>query len=230
MISPSILESLTENIAQEFSYDDAVNLLLPISKDYVPAKISLARLYQSHGDNALAVASVEAIMANFDNVSPRDQVDVLSSAAIMYQLAKPAPLVNKAYNAYLAWLKLEPANEEALNNIACLLADDYSPPRADEGLKFANQALDAMAQLGRTEPRLLDTQAWLLILSGSPDEGIDILNQAMEDFPPFPEEYLHLGEGYLRKEFSRTRQGRDPGKARLATGQEKQRRRSTMPL
>jgi predicted Zn-dependent protease len=197
---PAILESLTENIAQEFSYDDAVHLLLPISKVYVPAGVSLARLYQSHGDNALAVASVEAIMANFDNVSPRDQVDVLSSAAIMYQLAKPAPLVNKAYNAYLAWLKLEPANEEALNNIACLLADDYSPPRADEGLKFANQALDAMAQLGRTEPRLLDTRAWLLILSGSPDEGINILNQAMEDFPPFPEEYLHLGEGYLRKD------------------------------
>jgi hypothetical protein len=22
----------------------------------------------------------------------------------------------------------------------------------------------------------------------------------MEDFPPFPEEYLHLGEGYLRKD------------------------------
>lgn len=39
-----------------------------------------------------------------------------------------------------------------------------------------------------------------MILNGSPEDGIDVLNKAMDDFPPFPDEYLHLGEGYLRKD------------------------------
>lgn len=197
---PVVLDSLARTVAQEFSYDDAVNALLPISKDYVSAKISLARLYQEHGDDAAAMATVEAILANLDKISTRDQVNVLSNAALMFQLAKPAPMVDKAYDAYISWLKLEPHNMEALNNLACLLADSYSPPRAEEGLKYANQAVDEMSQLGRTEPRMLDTQAWLLILNGSPEDGIDILNKVMDDFTPFPEEYLHLGEGYLRKQ------------------------------
>jgi hypothetical protein len=96
------------------------------------------------------------------------------------------------------WLKLEPNNLEALNNMACLLADDYSPPRAKEGLDYANQAVQEMSRLGRTEPRLLDTQAWLMILNGSPEDGVSTLNTAMTQFDPFPDEYLHLGEGYLR--------------------------------
>ena len=55
-----------------------------------------------------------------------------------------------------------------------------------------------MSRLGRTEPRLLDTQGWLTILNGSPEDGVHILNTAMTQFEPFPDEYLHLGEGYLR--------------------------------
>ena len=197
---PLVLDSLGQIVAKEFSYDDAVNALQPISKEYVPAKVSLARLYQIHGDDAAALATVDGIMADFDKLSRRDQVNLLSNAAVMYQLAKPVPLVDKAYGAYLAWLKLEPDNLEALNNMACLLADNYSPPRAEEGLKYANQAVSQMSRIGRTEPRMLDTQAWLMILNGSPEDGIDILNKAMDDFAPFPDEYLHLGEGYLRKQ------------------------------
>jgi tetratricopeptide (TPR) repeat protein len=197
---PLFLDSLARTIAQEFSYDDAVNSLLPISKDYVPARVSLARLYQVHGDDAAAISTVDGIMADLDKLNRRDQINFLSNAAVMYQLAKPVPLVDKAYDAYLAWLKLEPDNVEALNNMACLLADNYSPPRAQEGLKYANEAVSQMVQIGRTEPRMLDTQAWLMILNGSPEDGINILNKAMDDSEPFPEEYLHLGEGYLRKD------------------------------
>ena len=56
-----------------------------------------------------------------------------------------------------------------------------------------------MSRLGRTEPRLLDTQAWLHDSVAAPEDGIDVLNKVMDEFNPFPEEYLHLGEGYLRK-------------------------------
>ena len=87
---------------------------------------------------------------------------------------------------------------EALNNIACLMADDFPPDRAPEGLKYANQAVSEMGQLGRTETRLLDTQAWLQILTGSAGDGIHTLNTIMDGFEIFPDEYYHLGEGYLR--------------------------------
>ena len=63
----------------------------------------------------------------------------------MYQIAKPTPLVDKAYDAYVQWLKIEPNNLEALNNIACLLADNYNPPRASERMKYANLAVSKMA-------------------------------------------------------------------------------------
>lgn len=195
---PVELDSIAQSIAREFTFDDAVNALTPISKEYVSAKISLARLYQIHGDDASALATVDEVMANFDSLRKQDQVNILSNGALMYQTAKP-PLVDKAYESYMRWVKIEPDNLEALNNLACLLADNYSPPRAAEGLEFANRAIKEMSRLGRTEPRLLDTQAWLLILSGSAEEGVDILNKAMSDFDPIPEEYLHLGEGYLRK-------------------------------
>jgi hypothetical protein len=197
---PVVLDTLARAVYQEFSYEDAVNALLPISKDYVSAKISLARLYQMHGNDASAMATVQAVMADMDKINRRDQVNILSNAALMFQLAKPSQMVDSAYNAYVAWLKLEPNNLEALNNIACLLADSYSPPRAAEGLKYANTAVAEMSRLGRSEPRMLDTQAWLMILNGSPEDGIDVLDKAMDDFPPFPDEYLHLGEGYLRKD------------------------------
>jgi hypothetical protein len=143
---------------------------------------------------------VDGIMTDFDKLNKRDQIIVLSGAAVMYQMAKPTPLVDKAYAAYQRWLQLEPDNLESLNNLACLLADDYSPPRAQEGLQYVNAAISKMSRLGRTEPRLLDTQAWLLILNGSAADGVHILNTAMSSFPTFPDEYLHLGEGYLRIE------------------------------
>jgi hypothetical protein len=37
-----------------------------------------------------------------------------------------------------------------------------------------------------------------MILSGSAPDGVHILNTIINDYAPFPDEYLHLGEGYLK--------------------------------
>jgi predicted Zn-dependent protease len=195
---PRQIDQVAQSIRDDYGPDEAINALQPLAKTSLSAKLSLAHQYQAKGDDTSALATIDEIMGDFDKLSHRDQVNTLNSAAVMYQLAKPAPLVDKAYEAYVHWLTLEPKNLEALNNMACLLADDYSPPRAKEGLDYANQAINEMSRLGRTEPRLLDTQAWLMILNGSPEDGVHILNTAMAQFDPFPDEYLHLGEGYLR--------------------------------
>ncbi len=76
---------------------------------------------------------MDGIMGNLDKLSPADQVNVLGTAAVMYQIAKPTPMVDKAYAAYKRWIAIQPDNLEALNNLACLLADNYNPPRTRKG-------------------------------------------------------------------------------------------------
>ncbi len=192
------LDAIARSIYSLFGFDEAVNDVSAISQNNVIGQICVAQLYQTHGDSNSAVSTMDGIMGNLDKLSLADQVNVLGTAAVMYQIAKPTPMVDKAYAAYKRWITLQPDNLEALNNLACLLADNYNPPRAQEGLQYANQAVAKMSLLGRTEPRLLDTQAWLMILSGSAPDGVHTLNDVLNNFAPFPDAYLHLGEGYLR--------------------------------
>jgi predicted Zn-dependent protease len=195
---PPMIDQVAESIRTFFGADEAIKAISADSKKHVSARLALAHLYQAESNSEAALGQINDLMADFDHLSHRDQVNVLNSAAVLYQMAKPVPLVDKAYDAYQRWLKLEPGNMEAMNNLACLLADDYKPPRAKEGLAYADKAVSEMSQLGRTEPRLLDTQGWLTILNGSPEDGVVILNTAMTNFDPFPDEYVHLAEGYLR--------------------------------
>ena len=62
---------------------------------------------------------------------------------------------------------------------------------------------------------MLDTQGWLLILSGSANDGILVLSKALDEFAPFPDEYFHLGEGYLRKDIPEPQQAETQAKLGL---------------
>jgi tetratricopeptide (TPR) repeat protein len=195
---PPTIDYIARDIGKQFGYDEAIADVLPMSNDYISAKLTLAHMYQAKGQDVAALSTMDDLMVNFSALKARDQLNVLTNAALMYQVAKP-PRADKAYETYKRWLQLDPDNIEALNNMACLLADDFSPPRAQEGLQYINRAIGEMSSLGRTEPRLLDTQAWLMILNGSAEDGVNILNNVViQDLDPIPEEYLHLGEGYLR--------------------------------
>jgi len=94
-------------------------------------------------------------------------------------------------------LKLSPDDIGTLNNMAMLLADDYTPSRATEGMPYIQKAIDLLSQRGKEDPHLLDTEGWLLILSGSLQEGLDELNKSIE-LSQDATTYYHLGEGYLR--------------------------------
>ena len=212
---PVVLDALARTVAQEFSYDDAVNSLLPISKEYVSAKVSLARLYQGHGDDAAALATVDGIMADFDKLSHRDQVKLCPTRRFCTNSPNRFPWWTRRTAPYQQWLKLEPDNLEALNNMACLLADNYSPPRTKEGLDYANHAVSEMSRLGRTEPRLLDTQAWLMILTGTPEDGVHTLNTAMTSSRRFPTSICILAKGICGRKYPIPRGG-NSGKVRHA--------------
>jgi tetratricopeptide (TPR) repeat protein len=191
------IEHMVISMCTVLSYEDTVAALTPLAANNVGAKLALAHCYQSMGEQDKALAAVDSGMAQIETLPPSTQIDVLASAALLYQLARPTPRVDKAYDAYQRWLKLEPGNPEALNNIACLLDDSYTPTRAAEALTYAQSAVDLVNKMGRTEPRFLDTLAWTKILSGNPQDGVSDLLKATAQFPDFPDEYLHLGEGYM---------------------------------
>lgn len=202
---PDMFGQVGQTIAHEFGFDQAVALVSPFAKDHLYAQLTLIDLHHFKGDDAQAISMMDQVWAGIDQLSRSDQILASHAAAQLYQNARPTPLVDKAYAAYQHLLKLEPDDIEALNNVACLLADSYSPPRAQEGLSYAQRAVALMTRLGRNEMHVLDTEGWLLILQGSTAQGIDVLNQVVQA-NPYPEACLHLGEGYLRMEYARQAQ------------------------
>ncbi len=67
-------------------------------------------------------------------------------------------------------------------------------------MNYAQKAADLETNMGRVNNTVLDTQGWLLILSGSPAQGVDLVNKAL-DIQKSPTAYFHLGEGYLSLQY-----------------------------
>jgi tetratricopeptide (TPR) repeat protein len=116
---------------------------------------------------------------------------------MLYSDAHPDPLPDKAVATYQKLLAIDPKNVQALNNLACVLADDYQPPRVEEGMTYVRQAMAILGQRGTSDPLVDDTYGWLLILSGRNTEGVDVLHRVV-DRMPIVDGYYHLAEGYLR--------------------------------
>ncbi|MDP9172441.1 MAG: tetratricopeptide repeat protein [Planctomycetota bacterium] len=191
---------VADALSKDFGLDAAIAAVRPYMATSLRAKLSLAVLYHTKGDDLNAVASVDDAMTGVDGLSKPDQIITLTTAAQLYQTAAPTPLVDKSYAAYLKWLALDPNNVTALNNFAWLLSDQYVPSRSQEALKYIQRAVDELSKTGRQEPKLMDTHGWLLVQTGSIAEGIRVLDQVLE-LKPFPEAYLHIGEAHLLMQF-----------------------------
>jgi cellulose synthase operon protein C len=188
-------------IAQEFGGEKAIAAIKPYTDADEATRMPLVMLYHIKGDDASAAAILDSVIADVDKLNRADQIAAFAMAGQIYQTVEPDPMADKALDAYRRWLKLEPDNMQALNNIACLLADAYTPTRAQEGLPYIQKAADYMNQTGNTDPNVLDTQGWLLILSGDPAQGVGLVNQAIEA-QPGAESYYHLAEGYFLLQYA----------------------------
>jgi predicted Zn-dependent protease len=139
---------------------------------------------------------LQPLMASLATISHDDQIQVLTIGSEQYQLMGTPDASQKSLDAYNKLLVLQPDNWMALNNVACLLADNFTPNRAAEGLKYIQKAVDQMNSQGTENLSLLDTQGWLLILTGSPDKGVDALSKVVEA-EPSPSTLYHAAVGYL---------------------------------
>jgi tetratricopeptide (TPR) repeat protein len=125
---------------------------------------------------------------------------VLELAGVIYSTAQPTPRADKAYAVYNQILTINKDDVTALNNLASLCADDFTPPRVEEGLRDVRHAIDLVNARGASDPSLEDTYGWLLILGGNTEDGMSVLQKAAAAAQkPFPDVYYHLGEGYLRQ-------------------------------
>ena len=93
---------------------------------------------------------------------------------------------------HLVWVEARyPDNVAALNNLAIAYAGLGDIGSA---LIYAENANQADAENGEVE----DTWGWLLVLSGRPDEGLELLEQSIKRLPGNLEIRYHLAEALLR--------------------------------
>jgi tetratricopeptide (TPR) repeat protein len=190
-------QEVINTIAREIGVDEALSRILPRADKEPRWRFAAAQLYQRKGDDERAAETVERLLAEGDKLTPGERLQVLRFAGTLYQTYQPQPQAEKAYQAYLKVLDAEPNDWATLNNMACLVAEQVNPPRPKEALKYSQKAYELMSSSGRRDPLIFDTHGWVLTLNDRPQEGIDLLRQAVA-LRSFPEGHYHLGEAYMR--------------------------------
>jgi tetratricopeptide (TPR) repeat protein len=190
-------QEVINTIAREIGVDDALTRILPRADKEPRWRFAAAQLYLRRGDYDRAAEAVERLVAEGDKLQPNERLQVLRFAGTMYQTYQPQPQADKAYQAYLKVLDIEPNDFATLNNIACLVAEQLNPPRPKEALQYSQKAFDVMSSSGRRDALIFDTHGWVLTLNDRPQEGIELLRQAVA-LQSFAEGHYHLGEAYLR--------------------------------
>jgi tetratricopeptide (TPR) repeat protein len=145
------------------------------------------------------VKALEQVLAAKDRgeLKPADKETALRFGGTLYLLANNPEAARKCY---VELLEMTPDDLVALNNLACLLAENMNPPRPKEALKYSTHAYDLLKRSGQHDVNIMDTHGWMLTLAGQTDAGIDILRQ-VNDARQMPEGHFHLGMAYLQKEF-----------------------------
>lgn len=188
--------SVVQTMTQQVGVVSAVRAIEPKAKDDIHLKLPLMSLYAAEGNDDAAAKTADEVVAAVDQLPQKEQVVALLRSAMTYAGLR-RPQVPKAYDTYKRALALSPDEPLALNNLACLLADNMVPPRPQEGLEYSRKAVELMRQQGVMKPELQDTLAWLMILNGQTKEGVSQLLD-LTARTPIPDAYYHLAEGYLR--------------------------------
>jgi predicted Zn-dependent protease len=118
----------------------------------------------------------------------------VAAATVLRRVGKPL----EAAAQLRSELEKAPDDVAALNNLACLLLDDVSPPQPQEALTFSQRAYDLLARAQVLSPSVCDTQGWALIQCGRIDEGVKLLEQTDAQAPSAAIRY-HLAEAYIGK-------------------------------
>lgn len=162
--------------------------------------VLLIDFYRTKGDAANAAKVVEQVLADPSNKVPARRLPLLRVAALIYHQSSP-PNLGRAREVYAELLNLAKDDLLALNNYACLLAEDLSPPDPAQAKIYSTKAYDLTRASSSPSDVILDTHGWVLTLCGGYDAkaGLAVLKDLATRRPDFLEARYHLGESYLRQ-------------------------------
>lgn len=193
-------ETVIRSLAREIGAAEAVARVEQKAKEDPRWRLIAALLYQNNRDYDNAMRMCDLILEHADELEPRQRLMALRFAGTIYQSAQPEPALDKAEQAYRRALEVDRDDLASLNNLASLLADRGSDESVQQALVYSEQAYTIMKKAGMLYPFVLDTHGWALTAAGNVDEGMDLLQQAVEKQPSADSHY-HLAEAYLRKSF-----------------------------
>lgn len=195
--SPDIATAVAQAIAREIGVDETLERLKDRIDQENRWRLFAVYLHQARGDISQSILLLNQVLEDYDNLSSNEQDTALRLAGLVYLNSSSPDGLEKAHDAYIKLLKKYPNDLAALNNMACLLADRMNRPQ--QALVYSEQAYRLMQQSGQVQPLILDTYGWTLVLSGRVEEGIALLQQALER-QRFPDGYYHLAIGYLKQQ------------------------------
>jgi tetratricopeptide (TPR) repeat protein len=213
VLKDSAMADMLKALDAAKEFPDQVQVVMSISKDVDSTKAidlvqkrlttdpkwstMLILLYHQVGQDDQAVKLLDPMLKGIDALPPASQVARLQLAGSIYATAQPKPFAQEAFDTYKKLLVLTPKDVQALNNFACVCADDFRPPKMAEGMEAIKTAIGILRDGNTSDPRVDDTYGWLMILNGQTTEGMDAIQRAVAH-SDFPEAHYHLGEGYLR--------------------------------
>lgn len=179
------------------------------ARRHVRWAVQLAQVYLSSRDVKKAVGVIDEIIGKrMGELAPAQRLDVLRVGGTIYTAAIGAvpEAADRAVTAYERYLReIESldidviARLQALNNLACLLAEHPSAPDLARALAYIEQARKLADRNSLTVPSIIDTHGWVLVLCNRVDEGIALLNGLVEKNQALPDTLYHLGEALARK-------------------------------
>lgn len=192
----SIVRDMVEMLGREPVIAFARQRLAENPKD-VPTRYLLASLLATEeSGRSEARDLLEELLHEVND--PKYRTRYLKALAQLAYYDRDLPTLEKYYKELL---ELNPTDYAVLNNYAYILADEFHKP--DLALPYARRAV----VLAPNDPNIKDTLGWVLVLNEQYNEGINVLQQALDlsqrdarlgRGKESPGIHYHLGMAYLK--------------------------------
>jgi cellulose synthase operon protein C len=195
---PEIQARLISSMARELGVDEAIRRMGDKIETQPTWQLLALQLYQAGGRYDEAVRLLEKMEPTHKELPEPQQKQYLRLAGLIYSAAKPMPQPQKALDAYVSLLQMEPDSLDVLNNLACLLIDTMRPADPNRAFTYSQRAIDLMNQRGQIQPLIQDTHGWVMVhIPQRQEQGTNLLADVVARDPDFPDVFYHLGVAYM---------------------------------
>jgi tetratricopeptide (TPR) repeat protein len=192
---------LISSMARELGVDEAIGRLGDKVDTQPSWQLLALQLYQTAERYDEAIRLLEKMEPKREQLAEPLRKQYLRLAGLIYSAAKPMPQPQKALDAYVELLALEPDSLDVLNNLACLLVDTMRPADPNRAFTYSQRAMDVMTARGHIEPLIQDTHGWVMVhIPQRQAQGTNLLADVVARDPAFPDAYYHLGVAYMKQD------------------------------